>query len=162
MNTRTLPRGVSRYECRGFVGYLARYYAQDGRVCTQLFSVSRYAWDEARAQHAACQWLRKQAQTTSPRAPFRSREPRSNTGHMGITLTTKMERNGASFAVYQVSYVLGGKRCTKSFRVHMFPSQDAALAAALAFRRSWEARALADKQQRLQNTWTRALEAQAP
>lgn len=145
--------GISWVVGPKFHGYLARYYTYDGQVRTRGFSLSRHGWDADRALQSACEWLVAQAETADPRAPYRQTKALSNTGYRGITLTQKIERNGASFWVYSVAYMCEGKRATKTLRVHLFPSQEAALAAAVAFRRAWEIRALHEKRLALRAVW---------
>ena len=130
--------GLTRYAYRRTTGWLARYYGAD-RVHSKLFADSRYGYDPAAARRAAAQWLLARSRTVAPVPTYRRGAPRNNTGHMGISLTTKVERNGARFAVYQVTWVARGRRRTKTFRVHRYPSREAAFQAAHAFRRAMEA-----------------------
>lgn len=118
--------GISRYEYKRSRGWLARYYTAAGTLSQQLFSDSRYGCSEVRSNAAAKRWLAAQACLHAPRMRIQSGR--------GICLRHKKERNHRSVLVFDVSYTVGGRRKTKSFRVHHYPSQSAAYYAALTFR----------------------------
>ena len=65
----------------------------------------------------------------------------------------KREKNGAAFWVYDVSYTMQSRRRTRTFRVHLFPSQEAAFQAACAFREACERDMQRERQQTLQRQW---------
>ena len=138
MPTKTSSYGLTRYVYQYTCGWLARYYSQRGPI-QKLFSDSRYAYDPEASRQAAAAWLLRIASATPPVSRHASgRSPRNTTGYVGISLTEKVERNGASFWVYQVSWAESGRRRAKSFRIHLFPSRRAALEAARAFREERE------------------------
>ena len=150
--TTSMP-GITRYEyARQGRGYLARYYAHD-RVRQKLFSDCRYSDDPQRALHAAQRWLHTCAHAYEPRPRFRQRSGRTRTGRVGVCLRQKWEMNGTAFWVYDVSYTMQGRRRTRSFRVHLFPSQAAAFQAACAFREACERAMQRERQQTLQRQW---------
>ncbi len=124
----TMPN-IARYDYKRAHGWLARYYAQ-GRVIAQLFSDSRYDDDPVRSHRAGEIFLASLARSMMPRMRYRQGR--------GICLRQKRERNGTACWVYDVSYAQQGTRHTKTFRIHRYASQDAALAAAQLFRAAME------------------------
>ena len=143
--------GLTRFDYARSTGWLARYYAI-GQVHPRLFSDSLYGYDPACSRAAACRWLLTCSATTAPRPRFRS-VARSNTGAVGICRRLKRERSGARALVYDVSYQREGRRHAKTFRVHHYPSQHAALSAALTFRWEREQDMNAERLQALQQRW---------
>jgi hypothetical protein len=145
--------GITRYPSQRGTGWLARFYAAE-RVHTKLFSDGRYGGDPARSQAAARRWLAELSRCVEPVPRFR-RTPvrRTRTGVVGITLYEKVERNGAAFWVYAVSYTHQGRRHTKAFRVHRYPSQADAFQAALAFRQAQEQAMQRERRARLRQQW---------
>ena len=145
--------GITRYEYhRQGRGYLARYYAHDC-VKQKLFSDCRYSDDPQRALHAAQRWLHACAHAYEPRPRFRQRSVRTRTGRVGVCLRQKREKRRAAYWVYDVSYTVQGHRRTRSFRVHLFPSQEAAFQAACAFREARERDMQRERQETLRRQW---------
>ena len=144
--------GLTRVDYTRSTGWLARYYAIRQVVHQRLFSDSRYGYDPARSRAAACRWLLACSATTAPRPRFR-RVARSNTGTVGICRRVKRERSGAQVLVYDVSYQREGRRHAKIFRVHRYPSQRAALSAAITFRWDREQDMNAERLQSLRQRW---------
>jgi len=130
--------GLTRFDYGSTHGWFARHY-EDGRVTSRLYSDRCYGDPEA-ARQAAQAFLAQLAQQRHPRVPFRTRLSRRNrTGVIGVCLRRKLEKNGASVSVYDVSYRLGSRRRTRTFRLHHYASRQAAFAAAVAFRCAMEA-----------------------
>ena len=144
-------RGISRFDYNRSYGYLARYYTQEG-VIQRLFSDSRYYGVESTdgARVAAQRWLADLARTVEPRPRFRQTSKRTKTGQVGVCLTYARGRTGKKYWLYSVSYRLDGKRHTKTFRVHHYPSKRAAFEAAVAFRQAMERQMQCERQQDLQ------------
>ena len=122
--------GISRYEYKRSCGWLVRYYTDAGTLLQKLFSDSRYKWCTQCSEIAAKRWLAAQTKEHDPRM-------RIKYGH-GLCLRYKKERNHRSVLVWDVSYTCGGKRKTKSFRVHHYASVFIARSVALTFRQSME------------------------
>ena len=145
--------GLTRFDYARSAGWLARYYAS-GQVHQRLFSDSRYAYDLARSRAAACRWLLTQSYFAPPRPRFRTRPSRRNrTGYVGICRRWKQERSRVPVLVYDVNFQREGKRCAKIFRVHHYPSQRAALSAAITFRRDREREMRGVRIQALRQAW---------
>ena len=135
---------ISRFEYGDSCGWLARYYASNS-VLTRLFSDSRYGYDPAQSQVAACRWLAILAQTVPPRVRYRPGK--------GICLRWKRERK-ISVLVYDVNFVVSGRRKTTTFRVHHYVTQQAAREAAQAYRRQMEQRMQAERVAILRRQWS--------
>src|SRR5712691_1621765 len=116
-------RGISRFDYNRSHGYLARYYTQEG-VIQRLFSDSDYDGVESTngAKVAAQRWLAHLARTVEPRQKFRQASKLTKTGQVGVCLTYARGRTGRKYWLYSVSYRINGKRHTKTFRVHHYPS----------------------------------------
>ena len=145
--------GLTRFDYQRAQGWLARYYAI-GQVHQRLFSDSRYGYDPARSRAAACRWLLALSQQEPLRPSFRTRpSSRNSTGAVGICLRLKKERSGVGVLVYDVSYQRQGRRATKTFRVHRYHAQHAALDAARTFRRVCEQAMNAERLLALRQRW---------
>lgn len=137
-------KNISRYDYNSSCGWLARYHARDC-VIACLFSDSRYAYDPARSQAAARRWLCGLAQTVTPRMRYRPGR--------GICLRLKRERGRQDVLVYDVSYQQDGVRKTRTFRVHHFATQQAALETVVVFREQMEQVMQAEHMAQLQRQW---------
>jgi len=145
--------GITRYAYQRGTGWLARFYTVD-RVHTKLFSDSRYGFDPARSLAAAQHHLAALAATLEPRPRYRrSPSRRPGGGRVGICLRQKRERNGQAFWVYDVSYRQQGRRRTRTFRVGLYPSQQAAFTAAQAFRQAAERAMQRERRAQLRQQW---------
>ena len=129
---------ITRYAYKRSLGWLVRYYAH-GQTLQRLVSDSRYGDDPARSLQAAQHAFATLAQTIAPRPVYRiQRSPRNKTGRIGVCLLWKKERKGQRVPVYSVNWTLAGRRRTKVFRLHRYPSQMAAWHAAVIFREHQE------------------------
>ena len=145
--------GLTRFEYARSAGWLVRYYAI-GQVHQRLFSDSRYGYDPAHSRTAACRWLLALSQQEPLRPSFRTRLSRRNrTGSVGICRRLKLERSGVGVLVYDVSYQRQGRRATKTFRVHRYHAQHAALSAAITFRGICEQAMNAERLRNAQQIW---------
>lgn len=153
-------QGITRYDYKGTHGWLARYYSTNKRVIQKTFLDARYGGDEALSLQAAQLYLRNLLFLVKPATYLKTmgRSDKNRSGFNGITLRKKTERNGAVFETYDVSYYRKGWRCTKSFRVHMYPSQQEALIAALKFRHEMERIYVEEHRQKLYRKWSRRIE----
>lgn len=151
--TLTCTQGITRFEYHRTRGWLARYYAR-GRVVQRLFSDSRCGYDEQRSCGAARAFLAQCARDVEPRQRFRQRPTRRTTsGRVGVCLVTKRERSGASVRLWSVNYVAGGRRRTKTFRIHHYASEGEAFLAAVAFRHTQELAMQHERRACLQRLW---------
>ena len=139
---------ITRYDYGTCAGWLARFYAED-RVIQHLVSDSHYGYDTGRAHAAAQAWLLVHLAITAPRPRFRRRPAVP----AGICRRLKRERRGRHVLVYDVSYQLDGRRRTRTFRVHHFPSETQAREAAIRFRRHMEDAMQEERVARLRQTW---------
>ena len=104
--TQTGLTGLSRYTYKRMTGWLARFYAAEGRVVSKLFSDARYGWDEGASLAAARRWLLDCLTHWEPRPRYRRRPtPHNRTGRVGVCLRRKTERNGRVVWVYDVREV---------------------------------------------------------
>ena len=145
--------GVTWYEYpRQGRGYPARYDAHD-RVKQTLCGDCRSNDEPQRALHAAPCWLHACAHADEPRPRFWQRSGRTRTGRVGVCLRQKRDRHGAASWVYDVSDTVQGHRRTRTFRVHLFPSQAAAFQAAWAFREARERDMQRARHETLRRQW---------
>lgn len=148
-------QGITRFEYCRTQGWLARYYAR-GMVVQRLFSDSRYGYEEDRSRAAARAFLLSCATGIEPRPRFRHRQLRTAhtpSGRVGVCLVTKRERSGTRVRMWSVNYVAGGRRRTKTFRIHHYVSDGEAFLAAVAFRHTQELAMQHERRACLQRLW---------
>jgi hypothetical protein len=148
-------KGISRIDsaAKRQHSWLARYRSANGLI-TKQFADKRYggrAKSLRAAQHwlEAQRWLHEPGRSKDEFPPFQLQRVRSNTGIKGISRTHDYARRNRTIKqeCFSVTYSANGKRGCAKFYLHNYESEEAALAAAVAFRRQKEQEMVARWQQ---------------